>query len=117
MAKASSIAALSDELLEQEVVGRRLHIATVSLNESLDLLDFEILSILKRQLINYLHVYRDGVQTHYDSTIILRIDLAVTFVLEHVIDLVESGRVCIKDLCDEIPALRAHGGRDLIVSV
>lgn len=56
-------------------------------------------------------------QTHNDATIILHIDLAVPFVLAYVIDLYASGGVCIKDLCDEVPALRAHEGRDLIVSV
>ena len=42
-----ALAALSDELLEEKVIGRRLHVVTVSLNESFDLLDFEILPILK----------------------------------------------------------------------
>lgn len=42
-----TLAALSDELLEQKVVSRRLHVVTVSLNESFDLLYFEILTILK----------------------------------------------------------------------
>ena len=56
-------------------------------------------------------------QTHNDATIIFHIDLAVPFVLAYVIDLYASGRVCIKDLRDEVPALRAHEGRDLIISV
>ena len=56
-------------------------------------------------------------QTHNDATIIFHIDLAIPFVLAYVIDLYASGRVCIKDLRDEVPALRAHEGRDLIISV
>jgi hypothetical protein len=42
-----ALAALSDEFFEKKVVGRRLHVVTVSLNESFDLFDFKILTILK----------------------------------------------------------------------
>ena len=56
-------------------------------------------------------------QTHNDATIIFHIDLAIPFVLAYVINLYACGRVCIKDLRDEVPALRTHEGRDLIISV
>ena len=42
-----TLAPLSNEFLEEKVIGRCLHVVTVSLNESFDLLDFEILPILK----------------------------------------------------------------------
>jgi phosphotransferase system IIA component len=42
-----ALAALSDEFFEKKVVGRGLHVVAVSLNESFDLFDFEILTILK----------------------------------------------------------------------
>ena len=42
-----ALAALSDEFFEEKVVGRGLHVMTVSFHESFDLFHFEILTILK----------------------------------------------------------------------
>ncbi len=42
-----ALAALPDEFFEKKEVVRGLHVVTVSLNESFDLFDFEILTILK----------------------------------------------------------------------
>lgn len=42
-----ALATLSDEFFEKKVVGRRLHVVTVCLDESFDLFNFEVLTKLK----------------------------------------------------------------------
>lgn len=108
---------LSNKLLEKQVISRGLHVVTICLYETLDLLHLKIITILLHQLGEDFYVNRDGMQTNYYSTIVLHIDLGVPFMPSYIINFNSCCRICIKYLSHEVAALGADKWWNLVVCV